>query len=445
VPKYKLNFTRKGSLFYLKIGFLFSLVNFFCFNLYSQSGSVVYKRCENLAKGVNLSNWLEAYWLNEDYPNIQYYSEKDIENISKMGFSSVRLPILFEQLFDTLPPYTVKNSKHITFELIDSVILWSSRYNLNLIIDNHHGYRLTDNNFKIQVKRLQSIWIYLAEKYQYLDVNTTFFELYNEPYGISNDNLHFVFSSIIDTMRSIGFNHTLIVGASNYNSYSSLIESKPYNDDNIIYTFHFYSPYNFTHQGLSWTSIPVGRKFPHHLHELSEILRSFNQLTSWSTKNNAPIMIGEIGVSFYAESDSRCNWINYVYNIINSRHLPWFYWDIRKSEDSFGFFYNDSLDTDYIINCFYSALFGDNNTNDNFNCIDPTINIYPNPSKGIVTIKSDSLLTGIEIYNIAGKVVVNSAFLDNELQINLSHLAKGSYIIKVRDMYNEYSYKWVKY
>lgn len=60
------------------------------------------------------------------------------------------------------------------------------------------------------------------------------------------------------------------------------------------------------------------------------------------------------------------------------------------------------------------------------------ISIYPNPSTGIVNINSKTNIDAIHVYDITGKSVstVNN-ILSNQSVLNLSHLAKGVYIVKI--------------
>ena len=48
-------------------------------------------------------------------------------------------------------------------------------------------------------------------------------------------------------------NRIYIIGGTNYNSLDELMQFGKINDDRILYTFHFYEPYIFTHQGAEWT------------------------------------------------------------------------------------------------------------------------------------------------------------------------------------------------
>lgn len=36
-------------------------------------------------------------------------------------------------------------------------------------------------------------------------------------------------------------------------SLATLTQMEPYADKNLIYTYHFYEPFLFTHQGANWT------------------------------------------------------------------------------------------------------------------------------------------------------------------------------------------------
>ncbi len=68
-----------------------------------------------------------------------------------------------------------------------------------------------------------------------------------------------------------------------------------------------------------------------------------------------------------------------------------------------------------------------------------TISIYPNPAKTMLTIENAT--EDVQIFDITGRVVMN---IDNKetnmLQINISHLSKGMYFVKV----GNYTTKFVK-
>ncbi len=60
----------------------------------------------------------------------------------------------------------------------------------------------------------------------------------------------------------------------------------------------------------------------------------------------------------------------------------------------------------------------------------PTLCIYPNPTKGNITIECDGMEI-IEVFDISGKLVYELAVSNDVLDINISTYSKGVYLIKV--------------
>ncbi len=314
-------------------------------------------RAASLGKGFNTSNWLEAWWLIQfnAYPNSTDYTRAKFQALSQAGFTHVRLPVIFERISDFNAPYTL-NTNHLAFKLVDSAILWANTFNLKLIIDNHHGYDLTDANFATEKARKCAVWRQLVQRYGYLNPNQFFFEIYNEPNGVSNANWRTVAQSIMDTVRSINTTHTFIMGGNGWNSMTGLSSFQPLTDPNVIYTFHTYEPYFFTHQGMSWTSPAYfsARAFPLG-NEKNEIRALFTTTKSWANLYGVPLYMGEFGVGSTADATSRCNWVNFMTHVSDSLAIPWAYWDAKNYNDAFGF-YPNAITQANAIPCFVSAM-----------------------------------------------------------------------------------------
>jgi hypothetical protein len=61
-----------------------------------------------------------------------------------------------------------------------------------------------------------------------------------------------------------------------------------------------------------------------------------------------------------------------------------------------------------------------------------TITVYPNPSNGLLNIRSSNIINSIELYNNLGVLVSKPEIMYNN-QIDLSSLSKGMYFLKVSD------------
>lgn len=72
--------------------------------------------------------------------------------------------------------------------------------------------------------------------------------------------------------------------------------------------------------------------------------------------------------------------------------------------------------------------------------------LYPNPAKSKLTIslKKTAQIQKVEIVNILGKTVFKSTPYNNKVQINVSNLSKGIYLIKINSNNSYYSRKFIK-
>lgn len=60
------------------------------------------------------------------------------------------------------------------------------------------------------------------------------------------------------------------------------------------------------------------------------------------------------------------------------------------------------------------------------------VNIYPNPSFGVVNINSDKKIDAIYVYDLSGKMIYNSNKLaTNKTELDLTAFGKGTYVIKI--------------
>lgn len=323
------------------------------------TSAATWQRANAMHRGVNYSNWLEAYWLIpfNAYPETNKFNAANTADFRNLGIDAIRLPVTFEHLAGSNPPYAL-DLGNPAFGLIDDAIQWAANNNMKLIIDMHHGTTdLTDANYLTQLPRLEAIWAQIIARYGDLDPERYLFEVYNEPHLISNENFRIVAQALVDVLRAAGSTHSVIVGASGYNSASNLLSFTPLDDPDIIYTFHLYEPYSFTHQQMSWTSTPYlpARAFPLN-NEVADITALVNAVGEWSAFYNAPVVVGEFGVTSAAAASDRCTWIELMAQLFDSNGLPWFYWGAIDLGDGFGFFDNGMVSVANMEPCFGTAL-----------------------------------------------------------------------------------------
>lgn len=399
--------------------------------LFAFSQTLAHNRCNKFGKGMNLSNWLEAPW-QTNWPTTTGYTYSDLVKMKAAGIVAIRLPICFEEITDTTAPYTV-DINHALFTRIDSVIAWCADLELALIIDNHHQWDIFNQNWRTKTERFAHLWSVVAQRYNYLNPEQFTFELLNEPaYGIHIDSINLVFKQAIDTVRKYAPNHTIIVGPNFASSGQAFANYKPFADTNLIYTWHCYDPYQFTHQGFTWAqpSMPTGTSFPSSFDAM--LNNAWKQVTLWKDTHNLPVFLGEFGTGVFADDVSRCNWVEYMGSRIDSFNMPWFYWDWRWD---FSLFNSNTISSDSVVPCFRSALhlYGDTFTSiSNSRLNELPVTIYPNPTTGGVCEVYCPLNEEVtlSVYDAAGRKLKEEKFTQQYF-LQTEEWERGVYFVRL--------------
>jgi endoglucanase len=395
-------------------------------NLFAQT--VAHQRCAAFERGMNISNWLEAPW-QTNWPTETGYTKADLQLMKDAGIKSLRLPINFAEISDSVYPFNL-DTAHVLFQRIDTVIKWADELSMNLIIDNHHGWELTNANWRNHKDRFAKLWGTVAKKYQYLDPEHYFFELLNEPPIAFNDldSLNLLFTTAIDSIRNYTTAHSIIVSP-NLGSWGMAFDLyRPLEDTNLIYTWHCYDPIDFTHQGFSWgTQYPAGTPFPYENSFYEQFLYTgLQRVIHWKDSFDMPLFLGEFGVSEHADADSRCNWVELITHTTDSMDIPWFYWDWRWD---FSMFNGHVISEDSIIPCFKYALHLYSDTVSGIGeqqLVNNGIYIYPNPVSQLLNIKGADFPANIMIADAAGRLVYQGIMKE---RTDVSFLSPGYYTV----------------
>lgn len=217
------------------------------------------RRFEGYTKGVNLGGWLSQCGP-ENY-NKEHYdtfiTEKDIAQIKSWGLDHVRVPVDAEVIQEESGEL-----KEDGLAYIDTCIGWCRKYGLRMILDLHkaHGYVFDDESncqFFYQEK-LQDIFVYLwaelAKRYG-KDKDIVALELLNEVTAREfAETWNKIAARTIEAIRKVDREVRIVVGGIFNDSIFGLTLLEAPADENIVFTFHTYSPLAFTHQGAYWVS-----------------------------------------------------------------------------------------------------------------------------------------------------------------------------------------------
>lgn len=330
-------------------------------------------------KGVNLTGWFQA-----DGPGqIQFtmFTKKDFENIKSLGCDVVRLPINLHAMTGAAPAYSL-NPLFLSF--LDQAVDWSEDLGLHLILDNHSFDPAVNTSTNVG-SILTKVWKQMAAHYNDRS-DLIYYEILNEPHGISEQNWSKIQGDVIAAIREVDTKHAIIVGGADWNSYNTLSNLPVYNDDNLIYTFHFYDPFLFTHQGASWSdpsmeplaNVPFPYDAPkmpscpqslkntwiedamnNYANEGTEarIRQLIDVAAEFKNTRNARIFCGEFGVLMNnSDNDDRVYWYETTRKYLEQKGIAWTIWDYAGS---FGIFENGGFDLfDYDLNIPMLAALG---------------------------------------------------------------------------------------
>lgn len=299
-------------------------------------------------KGVNFTNWLEFRKVDQVVEDL--FDKEDFSNVKSLGCDVVRLPIHFEQFCFPENDYIIPDK---IFSIMDRVVEWVSELNMYIIFDFHNSTHIDSVTSDDVADILFPVWAQIADRYKDASEYVVY-ELMNEPHGIEIQHWNKIIAKLFKHVRSIDSQHYIIVGGADWNSFRAMKTLPDFKDDKVIYTFHFYDPHTFTHQGAPWCHMErvVNIPFPYdpdkmpalpenptakekecfenypNIGTLEETVRFFDQYAEFSCERNAPVYCGEFGAfGPTINKDLRVSWYKLVADLLEERNIARTSWD----------------------------------------------------------------------------------------------------------------------
>ena len=302
------------------------------------------------SRGVNFSQWFEA----SSAQAIQFtrYIEQDFINMKSIGADVIRLPVKMHSMTGGAPEYVLDP---LLLKFLDTAVDWAEKHQLYIIIDNHSFDPAVPTDENID-RILLKVWAQIAQRYKNRS-KYVIYEILNEPHGISDSRWGEIQGLVIEAIRKIDTTHAIIVGGTDFNSINKLSSLPEYSDLNLIYTFHFYDPHIFTHQGASWDTPSLASlagvpfpansmrmpKTPDDLKEtwvedalknykndaaFSTLAASLDKTVAFSRERNVPVFCGEFGVYMVqSPAKDRVIWYELITGMLKKRNIARTSWD----------------------------------------------------------------------------------------------------------------------
>lgn len=340
-------------------GLLHAFTALFCIGSHLLSAqSLAFQRAASLQHGINLSGWFASSGDLSPQHFESFTNANDLKAIHDMGFDFVRLgiaPELIERHGQVAPAYpeALAQLDRAVQEALDNHL----EVMLCLFPNDEYKHNLSTDR---GVDDFVQIWRILATHFAASDHDRIFYELINEPEVPDPYRWMGIQAHAEEAIRQIDTDHTIIATAANYSGLPDILQLEPLRDANVIYNFHFYEPYQFTHQGASWGAddwiyykdIPypaTASELDSQMKNVPGDLARYNLylygVTGWSSESiagriafaaawarerNVPLICNEFGAyRDTADPASRARWIHDVRSALETNHIGWAMWDYR--------------------------------------------------------------------------------------------------------------------
>jgi len=208
-------------------------------------------------------------WSDNELP-LTHHSEVDYTRVKDMGMNMVRFYLNYKTFENDATPYQYKQSG---WDWIDQNIQWAQNNGILLLLNIHvpqGGFQSLGNSDALWEQteiqnRLAALWKAIAQRYKD-ETQIIGFGLVNEPVPTSDIvQWQQLAQRLTDEIRQADTNHIIFIEKAIY------VKGKPettdynfpkINDNNVVYEFHFYNPFEYTHQLFSWTNLGEGGKYP---------------------------------------------------------------------------------------------------------------------------------------------------------------------------------------
>ncbi len=280
-------------------------------------------------RGVAFGNHV---WENDRIPR-EHHGEEDFARVHDLGMNLVRFYLNYKTFESDDHPYVYLDDG---WRWLDDNIAWAKSHGIYLILNIHipqGGFQSLGKGWDLWDKpenqtRLIALWKAIADRYKNEPVILGY-DLLNEP-GVSRDKKQWqqLAQQLVDAIRQVDTHHPLIVERVNSVhgkwSMDANMNFVTVNDTNVIYEFHIYDPYFYTHQLAWWDKQLKDHEGgvwpdPKNNHTRKFLSNIIDKYLSWGSKHQVPLYLGEWGVfkATFENNRGGLNWVKDMIEILN--------------------------------------------------------------------------------------------------------------------------------
>lgn len=320
------------------------------------------QRLQTLSKGFNLGHW-QRHQLSDGY-----YTLATLRQYKRLGLTYTRLPVILSTFFNSKNPSSLKTD---SLAALDAIIQMHVQAGLGIILSpfNHPTKLYSDLTLRA---KFVAFFKAFATHLRRTNPEYVFIEVMNEPNAPTPQQWNRVQVELIKAIRSGAPRHTIVASsnvsasANDWNNVRALPMTQIVADPNVVYNFHFYEPFVFTHQGANWgwrasqfmKDIPYpsnsakvtpllntiqdteARKAVAHYAQQQwnrdKLITLLSPVANWAKTNNVPVTCNEFGaIPWTVPRNSLLHYLKDVRQVLESLEIGWGQWfelDINDEE-----------------------------------------------------------------------------------------------------------------
>ncbi|MDH5550746.1 MAG: glycoside hydrolase family 5 protein [Gemmatimonadota bacterium] len=283
---------------------------------------VIVAPTSHLGRGINLGNKLEAPSEGEWGAPVEAWM---LTTIERGRFATVRIPTRWSAHAAAVPPYAIDAA---FLDRVTWVVDQALSAGLMVVLNMHHYQEIFADPHG-QRDRFLAVWQQIATHFRdYPD--SLVFEVLNEPNTNLTPELWNAFLlDALAVIRQSNPDRYVMLGTGEWGGIGAMQRLQLPDDDRLIFTFHYYSPFEFTHQGAEWVSGSdawLGTTWGTS-QDRAAVQRDFDTVAAWAVQHDITVFMGEFGAYSRAAMDDRLAWTTFVRSEAERRGFSWAYWE----------------------------------------------------------------------------------------------------------------------
>jgi endoglucanase len=266
---------------------------------------------------INLGNHLEEP--SENAWGGKRLEPQDFRDIKAAGFDTVRLPVRWDVHSAPASPHTIDPAWLARVsDLVDAALA----AHLNVIL-NSHNFELINSDPQAAAPWLADVWRQVARHFADRPRAHLWFEIENEPNGaLTNANLLATLTPSLAAIRESNPDRPVVIGGGDWSSLAALATLELPADRNVYPTFHYYNPFDFTHQGASWVhpTPPLGRHYGTPA-DAELLARDVARVKAYQARTHRVAFMGENGANDLIPLDQRVVYTRAIAQAFGPLHI----------------------------------------------------------------------------------------------------------------------------